>query len=98
MARSTAGIRSSVQPWLYVVEQLVDRRSTCATTPSHELDGVRRSAAPRSTAVGQALGEQRLGVEAALVGLEEDVERALAGLAASCHREFAPLSQLTRPR
>ena len=36
--------------------------------------------------VGQALGQQRLGVDAALLGLEQDVERPLARLAAGCHQ------------
>ena len=85
IARSTAGIRSSVQPWLYVASSSL----IAVHLPDdalHELDGVlvqRRLGRPGSARRSR---QQRLGVDAALLGLEQDVERALAGLAAGRHQ------------
>ena len=79
-------------PALAVVGQ---RRVDVVPVPddaAHEVRGVGVVGRPR-LAVAQALVEERLGVEAALVRLEEDVEGPRTGLAACCQGNSRPLSR-----
>ena len=83
IARSTAGIRSSDQPWEYVVSSS-SIRSRWATTPSTSSTV---NSPTGGSAGGHPPGQGLEGVRAALLGLEEHVERALAGLAPGGHQQ-----------
>ena len=86
MLRSTTGILSSVQPTAYceISSSMRSRLARVALDELHRVLADRRLPGV-GPGVPDPVREDRLDVHAALVGLEEDLEGALAGRVAGSH-------------